>query len=71
MVTIAALKSAIAWIWTWVLNDWIDKDGMLVVFTIIASVNVAAYLTTVLLYLKGKSIRIWLHESDLLGRAGL
>lgn len=71
MVTIAALKSVVAWIWTWVINDWIDKDGMLVVFMVIASVNVVAYLSTILLYLKGKRIRIWLHQTDLLGKYSL
>jgi hypothetical protein len=64
MVTIASLKSLIAWIWTWVINDWIAKDGMLTVFMVIATVNVAAYLSTILLYFKGKQIRSWLHKKD-------
>jgi hypothetical protein len=71
MVTIAALKSLIAWIWTWVINDWITKDGMLIVFMVVASINVAVYMTTIILYLKGKSIRIWLNEKDFLRRAGV
>lgn len=71
MVTIASLKSLIAWIWTWVINDWIDKDGMLAVFMVMATVNVVAYLSTFALYMKGKNIRIWLHERDMLGKAGL
>jgi hypothetical protein len=32
MVTVASLKSAMAWIWTWVANDWLASDGPLVVF---------------------------------------
>lgn len=32
MVTISCLKSCIAWIWTWVVNDWIVADGMMTVF---------------------------------------
>ena len=71
MVTIASLKSLIAWIWTWVINDWIARDGALVVFMVVASVNVCAYATTTLFYLKGKQIRIWIHDVDFLGRAGL
>ncbi|OCL07711.1 hypothetical protein AOQ84DRAFT_294576, partial [Glonium stellatum] len=71
MVTIASFKSAIAWIWTWVINDWIDKDGVLVVFMVVATVNVVAYMSTFILYAKGKSIRIWLHETDMLGKLGL
>jgi hypothetical protein len=71
MVTIAALKSLIAWIWTWVINDWIVKDGMMTVFMVIASLNVAVYGTTFVLYLKGKAIRIWLHDIHLMRRTGL
>lgn len=71
MVTIAALKSAIAWVWTWVINDWIERDGMLTVYMIIATVNVCGYLSTIYLYFKGKQIRTWLHHADLLKRAGL
>lgn len=71
MVTIASLKSAIAWIWTWVINDWIDRDGALVVFMVIATVNVVAYMSTFLFYFKGKAIRIWIHQADFLGKAKL
>jgi hypothetical protein len=69
MVTIASLKSLIAWIWTWVINDWIDKDGMLTVFMVIATVNVVAYGSTFILYFKGKQLRAWLHEKKFLGKA--
>jgi hypothetical protein len=71
MVTIAALKSLIAWIWTWVINDWIIRDGMLTVFMVIATVNVVAYFSTFYLYFRGKQIRTWLHHADLLKKAGL
>ncbi|KAF4333209.1 major facilitator superfamily domain protein [Fusarium beomiforme] len=68
MVTVASLKSLMAWIWTWVINDWIISSGMLTVFMTIAAINVAIQLTTIGLYLKGKDIRIWLHEKDFLCR---
>ncbi|QDS67734.1 hypothetical protein FKW77_005937 [Venturia effusa] len=71
MVTIAALKSLIAWIWTWVINDWIERDGLLTVYMTIAAVNVVAYTSTFYLYFRGKQIRIWLHRADLLKKAGL
>ncbi|KAJ9668701.1 hypothetical protein H2201_001344 [Coniosporium apollinis] len=71
MVTIASLKSVIAWIWTWVINDWVIKDGALTVFMVVATVNVVAYMSTFYFYYKGKAIRIWLHQADLLGRAGV
>ncbi|PCD27009.1 hypothetical protein AU210_013427 [Fusarium oxysporum f. sp. radicis-cucumerinum] len=68
MVTIASLKSLMAWIWTWVINDWIVSSSMLTVFMIIAAINVAVHLTTIGLYLRGKNIRIWLFEKDFLRR---
>lgn len=71
MVTVASLKSAIAWIWTWVINDWITRDGVLVVFMVIASINVVAYMSTLVLYFRGKAIRVWIHQMDILRRAGL
>jgi hypothetical protein len=71
MVTVASLKSAIAWIWTWVINDFVAARGGLVVFMTIAAVNVAVYMSTVLMYYKGKSIRIWLHNKNLLKATGL
>ena len=66
MVTVASLKSIIAWIWTWMINDWITKDGVLVVFMVIAAVNVVAYMSTFVLYLKGKSIRLWIQRKQFL-----
>ncbi|KAH7147173.1 major facilitator superfamily domain-containing protein [Dactylonectria estremocensis] len=71
MVTVASIKSLIAWIWTWVINDWIIADGMLTVFMVIASINVAIHLTTIALFWKGKAIRVWIHEKGMLGRCGL
>jgi hypothetical protein len=71
MVTISCLKSAIAWIWTWVINDWLARDGIVVVFMTIASVNIAVYMTTIIYYYKGKSFRIWIHNARLLEKAGL
>lgn len=68
MVTIASLKSLMAWIWTWVINDWIVSSSMLTVFMIIAAINVAVHLTTIGLYLRGKNIRIWLFEKGFLRR---
>ncbi|EON61504.1 hypothetical protein W97_00719 [Coniosporium apollinis CBS 100218] len=71
MVTIASLKSVIAWIWTWVINDWVIKDGALTVFMVVATVNVVAYMSTFYFYYRGKAIRVWLHQADFLGRAGV
>jgi hypothetical protein len=68
MVTVASLKSLMAWIWTWVINDWIVSSGMLRVYMTIAAINVAIHLTTIGLYLRGKAIRIWLYEKDFLRR---
>lgn len=71
MVAVASLKSLIAWIWTWVINDWLARDGPLTVFCVVAAVNVAVYLTTIGIYMKGKSIRVWLHHRDFLGSLNL
>ncbi|KAH6716168.1 major facilitator superfamily domain-containing protein [Leptodontidium sp. MPI-SDFR-AT-0119] len=71
MVTISCLKSLIAWIWTWVINDWIASDGIAVVFMTIAAVNVAVYLTTIIFYFKGKSFRMWIHNANLMKKVGL
>lgn len=32
MVTISVIKSALAWTWSWFINDWIVRDGMEVVY---------------------------------------
>lgn len=71
MVAVASLKSAMAWIWTWVINDWITKDGMLTVFMTIAGINLAVHISTILLYIYGKRIRSWISKRDLLGQCGL
>lgn len=71
MVTVASLKSLVAWIWTWVSNDWLTRDGPLVVFLTVAAVNVVVYLTTFIFYFKGKEIRIWLHNKDFMNRLRL
>lgn len=71
MITIAALKSCIAWIWTWVINDFIDASGLLSVFMTVATINVVIYLLYLPFYLKGKEMRIWLHNKNFLQAAGL
>ena len=71
MVTIAALKSAIAWIWTWVINDFITACGVLTVFMTVASINVAVYLSYIPFYYYGKRIRQWLHRKDFFSAAVL
>lgn len=71
MVTISVLKSLIAWIWTWVINDWVAASGTLTVFLVIGAVNLAAYLTTFLLYFYGKGIRMRIHEYQIFEKLGL
>ncbi|KAL3470360.1 major facilitator superfamily domain-containing protein [Aspergillus californicus] len=71
MIAIAALKSCIAWIWTWVINDFITASGLLSVFMTVATINVAIYLLCIPFYLKGKDVRIWLHRKNFLQAAGL
>jgi hypothetical protein len=71
MVTISCLKSLIAWIWTWVINDWIDADGMAVAFMVVASINVIVYMSTIVFYIRGKTFRLWIQRANLLNRAGL
>ena len=71
MVTIAALKSCIAWIWTWVINDFITSSGALSVFMTVAAINVAIYLLYIPFYFKGKAIRVWIHEANFFRAAGL
>ncbi|KAJ9610535.1 hypothetical protein H2200_005312 [Cladophialophora chaetospira] len=71
MVSVASLKSLIAWIWTWEINDWLESKGALTVFSVVAAVNTFAYLSTILFYLRGKAIRMWLHDRDMLGKLGL
>ncbi|KAJ9620296.1 hypothetical protein H2203_008061 [Taxawa tesnikishii (nom. ined.)] len=71
MVTVASVKSAFAWIWTWVVNDWLIRDGPLTVFMVIATVSMLVFMSTIGLYFKGKKIRVWLFEKNFLGAAGL
>jgi len=71
MVTISCLKSLIAWIWTWCVNDWLASEGMMVVFMTVAAVNVALYLSTIVFYYRGKRFRMWIQRVDYLGRLGL
>lgn len=71
MVTVASLKSLIAWIWTWVINDWLVRNGPLVVFVVVGAINFVVYLTTIGLYLKGKQVRQWIHRADMFSRVGL
>lgn len=71
MITIAALKSCIAWIWTWVINDFVTACGVTKVFMTVAAINVAIYFICVPLYYQGKSIRLWLHRKNLFQSLGL
>lgn len=71
MVTIAALKSCIAWIWTWVINDFVTSHGVTVVFMTVAAINVAIYLLCIPFYYKGKGVRLWLQRQTLFGPLGL
>ncbi|KAL3470313.1 major facilitator superfamily domain-containing protein [Aspergillus californicus] len=67
MVTISCLKSAVAWVWTWCINDWVDANGLLVVFLAIGAVNVVVYASVFIFHIWGKAIRIWIHEKQFLG----
>lgn len=71
MVTIAAMKSAIAWIWTWVINDFVISNGLLTVVMTVATINVAIYLMFIPFYFKGKDIRLWIQRKNLLAATGL
>ncbi|PYH49803.1 uncharacterized protein BP01DRAFT_387953 [Aspergillus saccharolyticus JOP 1030-1] len=64
MVTISCLKSAVAWIWTWCIDDWVTSSGLLVVFMCMAAVDVGVYGTTVVFYLYGKRVQIWVQTRD-------
>lgn len=71
MVTIAALKSAIAWIWTWVINEFITACGVLDVLMTVAPINMAIYLICIPFHFKGKQIRAWLHRKNFFRVIGL
>lgn len=70
-MTIAALKSAIAWIWTWVINDFVTASGALSVFMTVAAINVAIYLVYIPFYYRGKQIRMWIHNANFFEATGL
>lgn len=69
MVTISCLKSAVAWIWTWCINDWVTANGLLVVFCVLAAINVVVYGSTFIFYFRGKRVRIWIQEKDFMAHA--
>jgi hypothetical protein len=72
MVTISSLKSLVAWIFTWFINDWIAADGMMTVFLTIGAVHMVVFSTTIPMYIYGKRIRKWLfYEARLFEKAGL
>lgn len=71
MVTVSVLKSALAWIWTWVTNNWITAQGAMTVFLVVMAVNLVVYASTFILYYRGKAIRQWIHEMNFLKRTGL
>lgn len=70
MVTVAVVKSAVAWIWTWFISNWLADDGALVVFMVIGAINVLVYALTVPLWWYGKDIRNWTSDVDMTGRSG-
>lgn len=70
-MTVSAIKSLVAWIWTWVINSWIIADGMLAVFLTVGAVNIVVYLSTILLFYRGKRIRAWIHSTSILARLGI
>ncbi|KAK4504729.1 hypothetical protein PRZ48_002691 [Zasmidium cellare] len=63
MVTISAIKSLVAWVWTWIINDWINKNGMLTVFLVVMAINLVVYASTVILFFQGKVLRSWIHRT--------
>ncbi|KAJ5183081.1 hypothetical protein N7492_000697 [Penicillium capsulatum] len=70
MVTIAALKSCIAWIWTWVINDFVTARGVTAAFMTVAAINVTIYLFCVPFYYQGKRVRWFLHRQKLFRTLG-
>ena len=71
MVTIASIKSLIAWIFTWVSNDWITSQGILQMYGILSAVTGVLFLTTIPLYYYGKRIRAWLHKQNWMHKLNL
>lgn len=70
MTTVAVVKSAVAWIWTWFISYWLDAEGTLTVFMVIATINVLIYALTIPMQWYGKSIRSWTSDVDMTGRSG-
>lgn len=70
MVTVAVVKSAVAWIWTWFISDWLAADSAFIVFMVIGAVNVCLYALTVPLARYGKNIQNWTSDVDMTGRSG-
>jgi hypothetical protein len=71
MVTIAALKSLIAWIWTWEINNFITARGVLTVYMIVATINVVIYMSFIIFYFRGKQIRLWIQRKNFFETLGL
>jgi hypothetical protein len=63
LVTISAVRSILAWIWTWFVNDWVASAGLLTVFMTIAAMNTAVYFTTLIFWYKGREVRLWIHTT--------
>lgn len=71
MVTVSCLKSAVAWIWTWCINDWITANGLLVAFCVLGAINVVVYGTTFVFYFWGKRVRIWIQKKDFIAYSSI
>jgi hypothetical protein len=72
MVTVSALRSSIAWIFIWIINEWIIADGMLVVFLTVGAIHMVVLASTIPMYYYGKRVRKWLYyEARLFEKAGL
>lgn len=66
MVTISCLKSGVAWIWTWCINNWVLSAGPLTVFMTLAAINLVIYMLAFIFHFYGKKIRIYLQNNDFL-----
>lgn len=66
MVTVATLKSIMAWQWSWYISNWLIRDGPVVVFMSLFGIHLAVYLVGIVFWLKGKQIRTWIHQKDFL-----
>ena len=63
MVTVAGLKSAIAYIFTWVVNDWIMKSGIQNVFITLSFTNFVILLTAISMWTYGKRVQVWIYRN--------